>query len=250
MRRITLCLLCMASLASIWWLLSSGPSSQKYWEAIEGIGAAIVIAAAIGETLAELGRIPKDRKRRRRIVRISAVALIVGLMIELKGLFRVSDISDANLEAERMARVQLEAIVDWRKVDRAQWVKIKKELSLIKNEFSGMHVEVRSVSDPEATAYAIDLLFVMQEAGLDVDDIRKGITKVDLPWPVGGVWVGFNKSKKGAESAPRHLREILESAGVIVSDGKMDLTDQEGPIRVYVGYKEIPPDTQGVWKLR
>jgi hypothetical protein len=94
----------IASISSIWPFISSVWTSQRFWEAVEYTGGGIVIAGAVTEAMAELRRIPKDRKLRRKVVVVSALTLIVGLMVELFGLFRTSEISDLTV-----AQLKLEA---------------------------------------------------------------------------------------------------------------------------------------------
>jgi hypothetical protein len=92
---------------SIWVIcsfISSAWASQGFWEAIEIAGSAIVIVGAVVEAMAELRRIPKNRKLRRKVLVVAAITLIVGLMVELFGLFRASEISDL-----KVAQLNLEA---------------------------------------------------------------------------------------------------------------------------------------------
>jgi hypothetical protein len=76
---------------------SAFPSAQTVWEFFEYFGEIAVIGCAGAEFIAEYMRLPKDRRLRKSVVRYAALGLIAGLAIELMGLVRTSQISDAKI---------------------------------------------------------------------------------------------------------------------------------------------------------
>ncbi len=74
------------------WLVSLF-SSVDFWEGIEYVAEAIVIVGALVEVLADFEHILKgDDKRRHRVAKRAAIALIIGLAIELGALVRTNQL--------------------------------------------------------------------------------------------------------------------------------------------------------------
>ena len=90
----------MAWTACVW-------SSSDFWELLEYVAEAIVIAAAAFEFLAEFEHILKgerNRETRHRVGKYAAIGLIIGLGVELGALVRTNQLfSDYSCSVQRCA---------------------------------------------------------------------------------------------------------------------------------------------------
>jgi hypothetical protein len=101
-------LLLLSAVSWIFW------PSKVFWEFVEYIGAAIVTFGVIGEYLKEFKEFPKDIEKRGKFAEWSVIVLIFGLVIELFGLVRTSQISAFEIAKLKQPRTfdmgQIEAI--------------------------------------------------------------------------------------------------------------------------------------------
>jgi hypothetical protein len=96
-------LLLLSAVSWIFW------ASKMFWEFVEYIGAAIVTLGVIGEYLKEFKEFPKDEMKRRRFAEWSVVVLIFGLVIELFGLVRTSQITGLEIASLELTNTTLQA---------------------------------------------------------------------------------------------------------------------------------------------
>src|SRR5437667_6104482 len=68
-------------------------SSKLVWEFVEYFGASIVTIGVVGEYIKEFKEWPKDPEKRKKFAERSVILLIFGLVIELLGLVKTTQIS-------------------------------------------------------------------------------------------------------------------------------------------------------------
>ncbi len=172
------------------------------WEWFEYISTAIVFFGCVGEFLAEFTSLAKSHESKKKLARLSLIALILGIAGELLGTVRMSQLSGqliANIEeragnaeqrageankhasenekeaeglrkdaeAEHLARVRIEASVAWRKLDPKTQSGIASHLSKFAREPALISY---NNSDIEAAAFASDIAATLHAAKWDVSE--------------------------------------------------------------------------------
>jgi hypothetical protein len=87
-------------------------SSKLFWEFVEYIGAGIVTLGVIGEYLKEFKEFPKDVEKRKKFAEWSVIVLIFGLVIELLGLVRTTQLSGDEIVSLETTNVQISLTVE------------------------------------------------------------------------------------------------------------------------------------------
>lgn len=93
-------------LIPVFWIFNS---SKLFWEFVEYVGAGIVTLGVIGEYLKEFKRFPKDEEKRKKFAEWSVIVLIFGLVIELLGLVRTSQMTGLQIASLELTNTTLQA---------------------------------------------------------------------------------------------------------------------------------------------
>ena len=181
------------------------------WEYVEYASVVIVILGVVGEYIAQFTKVSKCEPAKQTLEKHSTLVLIVGLVIVLVALERISAtngrISDAlneETEALRAANLELEAVIQPRRLTSDQ----QKGIVAVLAPFAGRSVGVESYGfDVDGLVLAWQLENVFVAANLKVD--RK-----DFIGAGGGLELGVNVRGSDAELVKAIASALRSIAGL------------------------------------
>lgn len=241
--------------------ISTVDASLSRWEMAEYIAFGFVILGVAGEFIAEFPKIVGDSKDA--VNRWSTLLLIVALAAELICALKASAISHRIVEAERSARIQLEAQVAPRTLSPDQQRAIVDAL----RKYAGETVNVASYGlDPEGARIALQLITTLQSAGFHVttdhafEVVSGGFYEgIHLRGPkteflsslddalsnVGRLKTYVNGPTLRTGAAMSGGAAITGNAAISGSGGVTATpAPQSGPVSIFVGVKQIPFETK------
>jgi hypothetical protein len=271
--------------------VASLKSVLRCWEWFGYASTAVVGLGCIGEFIAEFTALAKSESCRHKLARLSLIVLIFGIAGELLSAARTSQLSGqiiANIEEraanagqkageandraagnekeakrlaklaedERLARVQLERKVAWRKIDEQSQDAIASDLVQFSKEPSLVSYNPQDI---EAESFASDITTALHKAEWGVFDAMPVLAMREGPLPFGTnpkldtgvhVWSTDDETSRKAATA---LVKQLSSRGfdaVMSAEAKGLLGIHPTSTRVVVSVEHKPEGPQGEFKLQ
>jgi|SRR6266850_1810934 len=180
--------------------------SLARWEYIEFLGAMIVLWGVVGEFCADFTKLPNGEHGKLRLAKQSTLILIVGLVIELAGMFKTSQLSGiviANLDFRRAGvekQVQelrrgndeLEAKLQPRRITAQQM----QDFKFLTEHIEKIPIKIEAVNLREPLTFAHDLREMFTFAGFKTNS---DVTLFGINRSTGNIVTKFGAPHSGSD---------------------------------------------------